>query len=163
MVGRSEVDSVSATVSKAKKVSVASKIANVENRYFTRILKSVDYTNFSFSVCVLDRTCVVSVFGSRAFPQACFSFGFWGSGYVPPHGSCYTVPLNLTSVRCRSACRFRGGPPLRMHHTVGIGIRRLVRQISALLSTYPIGDTDGNVPSLLFPNTFAPTASDTIS
>ena len=35
-----------------------------------------------------------------------------------------------------------------------------VKRISALLSTHPIGDTDGSVLSLLFPNTFAPLASD---
>ena len=38
-----------------------------------------------------------------------------------------------------------------------------VKQIFASLSTHPIGDTDGSVPLPLFPNTFAPTASDTIS
>ena len=42
-----------------------------------------------------------------------------------------------------------------------MGKRR--KQISALLSTHPIGDTTDSVPLLLFANTFAPTASDTTS
>jgi hypothetical protein len=52
---------------------------------------------------------------------------------------------------------------LRVRHTNDNGIRRLVKPLFALFSMPRIGDTDGNVPSLLFPNTFAPTASDTTS
>ena len=127
------------------------------------VLASCKRMVFLFSACVFDRICVVSIFGSRAFRQECFSFDSWMSVYGLLHGSCYTVPLNLTSVRCRSVCRSRGGPQLRAHHTDGIGIWRLVKRISALLSTHRIGDTVDNVPLLLFPNTFVPTSSDTIS
>ena len=89
--------------------------------------------------------------------QPCLSFGFWVSAYGLPHGTCYTRLLNLTSARCRSACMSRDVLLLRVRHTDGIGIQRLVKQISVLLSTHPIGDTVGSVPSLLFPNTSAPT------
>lgn len=85
------------------------------------------------------------------------------SVYGLPHGNCYTVPLNLTFVRCRFVCRSRGVLLLQARGTDGIGIQRLVKRISALLSMHPIADTDGSVPWLVCPNTFVPTASDTIS
>ena len=90
-------------------------------------------------------------------------FGFWVSVYVLPHDSCYTVLSNLTIARCRSACMSRGVPQLRVRHTDGFGIQRLVKLLSALLFMHRIGDTDGSVPLLLSPNTFAPSASDTTS
>ena len=118
---------------------------------------------FLFLLFVFDKICVVWAFGPRTFSQKCFSFGFWVSEYGRLHGNCYRVLSDLTSARCRSACRFRDGPLLRVPHTDDIGIQQLVKRISVLLSMHRIGDTDGSVPSLLFPNTFAPTASDTIS
>jgi hypothetical protein len=57
----------------------------------------------------------------------------------------------------------RDVPLLQARDTDGIGIQRLVKRLFALFSTHRIGDTGDNVLSLLFPNTFAPTASDTIS
>ena len=113
---------------------------------------------FFFPICVCEDKSRVFVF----FPES-LGQGFGFSLNALPHGIYYTVLLNLTSVRCRSVCRSHGVPQLQVRHIDDIGIQPLVKQISALLSTHPIGDTDGSVPSLLCPNTFAPTASDTIS
>ena len=126
-------------------------------------LSSISFFHLLFSLCVFDKTCVVWVFEPRTFLQKCFSFGFWVSAYGRLHGSCYRVLSNPTSVRCRSACMSHDVLPLRVRHTADIGIRRLVGRLFALLSMYPIGDTADSVPSLLCPNIFAPTASDTIS
>ena len=115
-----------------------------------------------FSPCVFDKICVVWVFEPRTFAQKCFSFGFWVLAYGSPHGSCYRVLSNLIIARYRSACRSRDALLLRVRHTDGIGIQQFVKRLFALLSTHRIGDTGDNVPSLLSPNIFAPTASDTI-
>ena len=80
-----------------------------------------------------------------------------------PHGSCYTVLSNLTTAHHRYVYMSHDELLLQVRHTDGIGIPRLVKWLFALFSTHPIGDTADSVPSLLFPNTFVPTASDTIS
>ena len=92
------------------------------------VFASCERMGFLFSAYVFDRICVVSIFGSRSFRQECFSFDSWMSVYGLLHGSCYTVPLNRTSVRCRFVCRSRGVPPLRVHHTDGIGIWQFVKR-----------------------------------
>ena len=117
---------------------------------------------FLFLPCVSDKTGVVGISGIRSF-WVYFSCSVSVSAYGQPHGTYYRVPLNLTSARCRSACRSRGGPPLRVRHTADIGILRLVKRFFVLFSTHRIGGTVDSVPSLLCPNTSAPTASDTIS
>ena len=118
---------------------------------------SCERTRFLFSPCVWNNPSVVR------FWRVGLGQGFGFSLNALPCGIHCKVLSNLTTAHYRYAYSSRGAPRLRVRHTDGIGIQRLVKQFFALFSKHQIGDTGDNVLSLLFPNTFAPIASDTIS